>query len=72
MSDGSKDADEKGRGKVTHARGECRMVNVVSVLMLISMQIKRPNFHVRVFSVDECERIIVIRSVAFVLVAIAT
>ena len=37
MSEGSKDADEKGRGKVTLSRGECRMVNLVSVLMLISM-----------------------------------
>ena len=37
VSEGSKDADKKGRGKVTHARGDCRMVNVVSVLMLISM-----------------------------------
>ena len=63
---------KRGGAKVTLSRGECRMVNVVSVLMLIYMQIKRPNFYVRVFFVDEYQRIIVIKSVAFVLVATVT
>ena len=70
VSEGSK---EKGRGKVTHARAECRMAKIVSVLMLISMYLnKETKLPFKSISMDECERIIVIRSVAIVLVATVT